>query len=139
MKTPPFIITKCATVCAVVLLMISCSKSDITTIDATNSTDVIGCWTDSYEENTDQSTKTYRPCNYKTFNPSRYRMVIDLRENNLGEYLQLAPNDAHYLVPCFWSFDETINILRIIPTNGNSSFIINVHKIEKDKLLLSFN
>ena len=54
--------------------LMSCNKEKV------NKRNLKGCWTHSYEESYD----IYRPCDYKEFPPSRYRLTFELKGNNVG-------------------------------------------------------
>jgi len=76
--------------------------------------DLIGCWTDSREENIKGSNEyIYRPCDYKTFPPSRYRFKMNLKGGSNCSYLVLSPDDGHYMTNGSWSFNEETNELKI--------------------------
>ena len=74
--------------------------------------DLVGNWTHSYEEETNQSDQIflYRPSNYKEFPITRYRRIYRIyHKNNSCEVYQLAANDAHFFESCTWSTEEINN------------------------------
>ncbi len=79
-----------------------------------NSSQLIGCWTDSREENKfNKGINVYRPCNYKQFPASRFRFKMNLQKGNSCSYLFLAPTDGHFMKKGTWSFDKQTNALKI--------------------------
>jgi len=94
---------------------------------------LLGCWTDSREENTD-NTNIYRPCDFKSFPISRFRFKMDLKENGSCAYLYLAPNDAHHMKDGTWTFDENTKTLKIF--NASNEVIKNfiIAKVGEDIL-----
>ena len=76
--------------------------------------DLIGCWTDSREENDPESTiNVFRPCDYKNFPVSRYRLSINFYENNTSSWLHLADNDAHFIKEGTWTLNEKTGALNV--------------------------
>ena len=95
--------------------------------------ELIGCWTDSREENkTDSELNIYRPCEFKTFPPSRYRFTMELKANQKCSWLYLAPNDAHHMVDGTWAFNKESGILEIIDLQGSSMQRFIVIGLEKN-------
>ncbi len=89
------------------------------------------CWTHSYEEQTQDELKIYRPCAYKTFPPSRYRNTFTLNADNTCQASVLSPTDAHYNQGGNWTFNENTKILEI---NNGQVKIYKVIELTKDKL-----
>src|ERR1039457_2199153 len=84
-----------------------------------NKSDLLGCWTDSREENTQGSNVfIFRPCDYKVFPPSRYRFKMNLKSGSICSWLELAINDAHYMVDGTWTFNEATNELKLLNNEG---------------------
>jgi len=76
--------------------------------------DLIGCWTDSSEENIQGSNEyIYRPCDYKIFPSARFRFKMNLKGGSVCSYLVLSPDDGHYMTNGSWSFNEETNQLKI--------------------------
>jgi hypothetical protein len=78
------------------------------------------CWTDSREETSlDSSFSIFRPCDFKSFPASRFRFRIEFKENGECSWLNLAPNDAHYMVQGTWSYDKEKRIITVKDQSGN--------------------
>src|SRR4051812_24003255 len=90
-----------------------------------------GCWLDSYEENTTNTVKIYRHCNYKEFPASRFRFRMELNSNGMCRYLYAAPNDAHKMVKGSWTFNSQSGLLEIKNAQGNR---VNTFKVIRVKL-----
>ncbi len=102
-----------------------------------NKLDLLGCWTDSREENTITNISVYRPCDFKTFPASRFRFKMDLQEDGTCSWFYLAPNNGHFMKDGTWTFNKEKKVLRIFNLNNEEvkSFIIeqvdeNILKIE---------
>lgn len=110
-----------------VLVSWSCSNEDHVNDAA------LGCWTSSYEEENDNGL-VYRPCDYKEFPVSWFRMTFDLSQDGTCEYLWLSPVDAHVMLRGTWSIsDET---LRIFDDNGDVYFQAKILSMSNDLLML---
>jgi len=92
------------------------------------------CWTNSREEATQSSIFIYRPCDYKTFPPSRFRDRIEFEENGKCSYLYLAPNDGHYMVQGEWKYDKLKQLLIIKDKSGRIVYNFKVISIENELL-----
>lgn len=79
---------------------------------------LINCWKYSYEETTSDNSKVYRPCDSMEFPPSRFRSTFIFKENNDCEYLELAPNDAHFFKNGSWEYESESRII-LIKDEGN--------------------
>lgn len=99
---------------------------------------LINCWTNSYEENAADAVdiEVYRPCNFKEFPPSRFRMKFDLQKNNVCEYSVLAPNDAHKTSTGTWEYQTNSATLLIKDENDTVVHKFKVMEAQADKLLL---
>ena len=104
-------------------------QKDSTTIDLSF---ILKCWTNSREEAAQSSTSIFRPCNYKTFPPSRFRDQIQFELDGKCLYLYLAPNDAHHLVPGKWIYDKPNQNILITDTTGHIVYNFKVISISKD-------
>jgi len=83
--------------------------------------DLLGCWTDSREENTQESQYfIFRPCTYKEFPPSRYRLRMELKSDSICSWLVLADNDGHYMVDGIWTFNDTTHELMLYNKGGKA-------------------
>jgi hypothetical protein len=81
--------------------------------------DLLGCWTESIEENTQGSNVfIYRPCDYKVFPPYRFRFKMDLKSDSKCSWLVLASDDGHYMVDGTWTFNEETNELKLYNMEG---------------------
>jgi hypothetical protein len=92
------------------------------------------CWTNSREEANQTSTFIYRPCDYKTFPPSRFRDRIEFEENGKCSYLYLAPTDGHYMVQGEWTYDKSKQVITIKDKSGHIAY--NFKAISVDYYLL---
>ena len=99
--------------------------------------DLIGCWTNSYEENQSfENNQVYRPCDYKEFPPSRFRFIMDLKSDDTCEYLNLSTNDGHQMTSGYWSFDHQRKIISIFDKNKIEVKKFTITEIQKDILIL---
>ncbi|HMQ48251.1 MAG TPA: hypothetical protein PKA00_14900 [Saprospiraceae bacterium] len=114
--------------------MASCETGKNTLVTADSL--LINCWTHSYEEESGGVEKIYRPCDYQEFPPSRYRNTYIFKENNVCEYLTLAPNDAHTTSNGTWAYSKTDNKLIIKQENGVVLAELGVLELAADKLVL---
>ena len=92
--------------------------------------DLLGCWTESREENAPGSNVfIYRPCDYRVFPPSRYRFKMILSSGSKCSWLVLASNDGHYMQDGTWTFNEETNELILYNTEGkeDSKFMALCH------------
>lgn len=62
--------------------------------------DLIGCWTNAYEEGHD----IYKGCDSQKFAVSHYRQVYDFRSDGTVNYLVLHPADAHFMQEAKWEY-----------------------------------
>ena len=89
--------------------------------------DLLGCWTDSREENSSNSNiNIYRPCDFKIFPVSRFRFKMDLKKDSNCSWYYLAPNDGHKMKDGTWTFNSEKNVLKIFNLDNGEikSFII---------------
>ena len=93
-----------------------------------------GCWTNSREEVTKSSISIFRPCNYKSFPPSRFRDRIQFEPNGKCSWLFLAPNDGHHMVAGNWIYEKTKQNIIITDATGNKVYKFKVISISKDLL-----
>lgn len=101
--------------------------------DSISESDLIGCWTDSREENKiDSELNIFRPCDFKVFPASRYRYSLELNANHKCSWLYLAPNDAHHMVDGTWTYNKESGWLKIFDLQGNSVNSLKVIGLEKD-------
>ena len=81
--------------------------------------DLIGCWTDSREENLpDSDLNIYRPCDYKEFPFSRFRFKMDLRNDFTCSWFDLSSTDRHSMKEGKWTFDSKAHILKLFNLEG---------------------
>ena len=99
--------------------------------------DLTGCWTSSYEENKNfENNQVYRPCDYKEFPPSRFRFIMDLKSDNSCEYLDISPNDAHYMKSGYWSYDNQTKTITIVDKDKNEVKKFAVKEFKKNILVV---
>lgn len=98
---------------------------------------LLNCWKHSYEEEVEGGNRIYRPCDYITFPPSRYRESFTFSKNDQSTYSVLAPTDAHYDEEGGWNYDEATQKLTI--TNAANETVKEFHVLEvsSDKLVLN--
>jgi hypothetical protein len=99
-------------------------------------------WTNSYEEeDLNNSTKIFRPSNYKEYPSSRYREQLTFTNDSNCSYLVLDPADAHYFKSGKWSLiDREKNIIKIADSSGVEYKTLQIVELKKDLLkLVSIN
>lgn len=97
---------------------------------------LLGCWTDSYEENKpDSSSQLFRSCDY-SFPPSRFRFSFDLKRNGICSYFKLSPDDGHYMEDGTWQFDPGTKVLEIWNLNKVKVSAFEVLKAQNNQLFL---
>ena len=102
--------------------------------------DLLGCWTESREENTQGSNLfIYRPCDYKEFPPSWFRFRMNLRSDSICSWLVLAANDGHYMVDGTWIFNEDTNKLKLYNKEGKEVLSFIIEAVEKNILKVKKN
>lgn len=118
---------KWITALALALLgLISCQKEN----DLERNEDLLmGCWTHSIEEDSIAGIETFRRCDYKDFDATRFRQTYILRSEQECDYLVLAPNDAHYVETGSWNWDEESRMLNIMDKDGAEFKIFEINNI----------
>lgn len=96
---------------------------------------LINNWTHSYEEDIN-GINTFRPTNSQNFDASRYRFVLNLKDNNSAEYLKLAPNDGHYLERGKWNYNNETEQLFVFNDDGDIIYAYKVIKVTRKLLQL---
>lgn len=114
--------------CAVIISFSACD-----TIKKVDESMLKNSWTHVYEEDTD-GIKIFKPTHSQEFAPSRYRLVLNLKENNQAEYLVLSPNDAHYMEKGTWHYNTDTQQLAIKDNNNNTIHMYEVLEVT-DNLL----
>ena len=92
-------------------------------------------WTHSTEESSEQF-ELYRPSESREFPMSRYRQVFNFKGNNVCEYLELSPTDAHAMKKGIWELDEKTNIIKIYNQDSKLKYEFEVIEIKDDLLKL---
>ena len=72
------------------------------------------CWSNSFEEESHDSIRIFRPCATYSFPSARYRNTFTLKENGEAEYSVLAPNDAHTMKNGRWLWEQQTRTLKIL-------------------------
>lgn len=104
----------------VLFTLLICAFTGVSQSNTIQKSYLTKCWSDSREENKEGSSTTiYRPCDFKNFPPSRFRFKVELNEGGSCKYLHLASNDAHYMAPGTWSYNERDQYLEIADQKGN--------------------
>ena len=114
----------------------SCKDPDKVSL---NHDELLKCWTYSYEETAGDDGLLFRPCDFKEFPLSHFRVRFTLFDNNEATYLQLSPVDAHQIVPGTWNYDDDSKVLTILATSGDTVYHYQALKIEEEKLILKPN
>jgi hypothetical protein len=100
-----------------------------------NSSDLLGCWTDSREENDPQSMiYVYRPCDFKEFPLSRFRFKMDLRNDFTCSINCLSANDAHSMQEGIWTYNEENRELKLKNGEGKEVETFIIEQVSKDLL-----
>jgi len=121
----------------ILIILIANSSYSYGQNNVVNKIDLIGCWTDSREENIQNSdTQVYRPCDYKSFPTFRFRFVMNLKKKNKCTWLYLAPNDAHHMKDGTWTFNEKTRILKIFNNDKQEVKSFEIAVIKENKLIL---
>lgn len=97
---------------------------------------LLNCWKNAYEEETEGDLKIYRPCDYTTFGPSRFRNTFTLHENGTSNYLVLSPYDAHYMSEGKWSYDTETKTLSLKNDNDELVDQYEVIELSANKMVL---
>ena len=98
---------------------------------------LINTWTHSREENKSNIPgETYRPSDYMTFPPARFRQIYKFNADYTCSYLFLSPTDGHHMKHAKWKFDKTNQTLLIVDENGETKFSFHVYSLENDLLIL---
>ena len=85
-----------------------------------NKSDIYGCWTDSFEEYSNESNfKVFRPCNYDKIPPARFRYRFEIKKNGEFQWLEMAENDGHYMRKGTWTYDSKSKTLSVFNKKKN--------------------
>lgn len=117
--------------------LISCNDKKDAVETASANELLLKCWTDSYEESSVADQKVFRPCDYKEFPASHYRLRFDLMPNNVGSYLFLSPTDGHFMAPSTWTYDEHSKALFIKDSTGVIAHSYQVIELASNKLVVT--
>lgn len=93
-------------------------------------------WVQSYEEQQpDAAERIFRPADYKSFPPSRFRMQYKFACDGTCEWYSLSPDDAHRFEAGSWSIDaEDGAVLRI--TAGGTTEAYKIAELTDELLRL---
>jgi hypothetical protein len=94
-------------------------------------------WVHSYEEETSTEEQIYRPFDLIGYPLSRYRNFYFFKENQVCEYLELAPNDAHQVRTGSWELVSGTDILIIRDKSGQPIATMEIIELTEDRLVLS--
>lgn len=115
------------------LAILACALAGTAQTNAFQKSHLVKCWADSREDNIQGSgINIYRPCDFKEFPASRFRFRMELNDNGSCSYLHLASNDAHYMAPGSWTYNEQNNHLEIWDQKGNLIRKFKVLDLQKD-------
>jgi len=102
------------------------------------SDNLIGSWTDSREEGSlNPNGLVFRPTDYKTFPPSRFRFKMELAKDGTCKYLNLSPTDRHAMVDGIWNYEAESKTLVLMTTKGKVIKSYTISKADNALLLLS--
>lgn len=119
------------------VILLACPKLDPgQTVDITEDA-LLGCWMNAYEEQTSDSGKIYRPCDYMEFPPSRFRDSMEFMEGGECRYMVLSPNDAHYAESGRWEYLEGPKQLKIYDADGSLVKSLQIENVGADLLVLT--
>lgn len=93
-------------------------------------------WTNSFEEQSSENIKIFRPGSYKDYPVSRYRQVFIFYEDQVCEYLVLAENDGHYMTKGKWEYDDHTNNIKIFDLNTEMVYEFKIIELKDDVLKL---
>jgi hypothetical protein len=99
-----------------------------------NKLDLLGCWIDSREENTNTNISVYRPCNFKKFPESRFRFKMDLKKDSTCCWYYLAPNDRHFMKDGTWAFNKEKKVLKIFNLNNEEVKSFKIEQVDDNIL-----
>lgn len=95
---------------------------------------LMGCWLDSREENIQESgIRIFRPCDFESIPPSRFRYRIVFNDDSTCSWLTLSPNDAHFMTQGTWMLADDKTIV-VIDENGQSVSSIEVEFVDDQVL-----
>ena len=63
-------------------------------------------WLRAREEEAENGPQIFRPSDYKTFPPSRFRAKYVFHRDGTCEYLYLSPNDRHAMKSGEWTYEK---------------------------------
>lgn len=70
-------------------------------------------WVHAYEEDGSDGMQVFRPGDYRSFPPSRFRMRYTFYVDGTCDWFFLAPDDSHYMKPGIWRIEgDTLSILQ---------------------------
>ncbi|MFD0992393.1 hypothetical protein [Tenacibaculum geojense] len=82
--------------------------------------DIYGCWTDSFEEYSDESSfKIFRQCSYDKIPPTRFRYRYEIKKNGEFHWLEMSKNDGHFIRKGHWTFDSKSKTLSVFNKKKN--------------------
>ena len=118
------------------IILFSCKEKSNTVAADIEINNLYNSWTNSWEEQiSGDSTKIFRPSNYKEFPASWYREVLIFNENSTCSYLVLAPNDAHYFQNGKLTIvDQGKNIFAILDSTERVYKKFQITELKKDLL-----
>lgn len=111
----------------------SCDSEDVS-LESFDESNILGCWTHSYEE----GDGVYRPCDFQTFPASRFRQHFDFKTNGECDYLVLASNDSHYTQTGLWTFNEETKEVRILDGNENVLLSFRIMEASEDHFVIEY-
>lgn len=120
----------CVVAC-IAFIGISCGEAEQFSQSA-----LVNCWAHAQEEQLQEASAVYRPCDYQTFQPSRYRNTFTLNSDKSATFSVLSPNDAHYSASGTWTFDAKSNALQILNSANEVVRQYTVTEVAADLLLL---
>lgn len=110
----------------------SCNKDANSEITPTL---LLKCWTHSHEENSAQEA-VYRPCDYTTFPPSRFRKVYTFKEDNTVDFNKAGVDDIPTSHTGEWTYDGDANTITITE-NAQILEVLEVIELKDDLLKIA--
>ena len=99
-------------------------------------TELFQHWKHSYEEQITRGQEAiYRPANFISFPPSRFRMQYSFSPDGSCRYFKLSPYDAHTMEPCRYTYSN--RLIQVFDLNdGTLIKTLNVVTLLRNRLVL---
>lgn len=123
------------------VIISGCKNQSNAADDGSSSPDpaLIKCWANSFEEETQDNVRIYRPCATHTFPAARYRDTFTIKENGEVEYSVMEADDAHTTANGTWTYDADKKKLSIMSPGKEKVHEYEVVELGEDILKLKGN